>query len=431
MFRFSRIVQLGFIFSGLLGAQAPTPPMFQDGDRVMFVGDSITHIGKYHVFIADYYVTRFPERRITFLNGGLGGDTASLTLKRLESDILAAKPTRVTLMLGMNDAGGNELYEGKSQDEIAKSREALFERYKTVLPELVDGIRKAGIQVTLIAPSPYDETAQLTMPALRGKNDTLDLFSDFVKDYARLQGLPVIDFHLPMLALNAKVQEKDPKHSLMGKDRVHPGDDGYLAMAAEFLQSQNVPSRVSDTRVTAKDGSTEFEFDYQPKALPFPLSDTYRQMDGLLEFTKRFNRETLAIEGLAPGEYTVEMNGASIGHYDARELSLGINIATNPTTPEQQQATAVSELIHQRATIQSALRDLLWVRLRLKNAGKSEDDEHAARALGETNPRVKRFLTERQKAPEMEKHVAELQEQIYTQNKAPTVHVRVIPATSK
>ena len=31
---------------------------FQDGDVVVFFGDSITHGGQYHAYMADYYTTR-------------------------------------------------------------------------------------------------------------------------------------------------------------------------------------------------------------------------------------------------------------------------------------------------------------------------------------------------------------------------------------
>ena len=59
-------VALGSLF---LGA-AP----FKDGDTVVFLGDSITHGGRYHQFITDFYRTRYPDARIRFVNSGIGGD---------------------------------------------------------------------------------------------------------------------------------------------------------------------------------------------------------------------------------------------------------------------------------------------------------------------------------------------------------------------
>lgn len=49
----------------------PTP--FQKGDRVVFLGNSITEGGHYHSYIWLYYVTRFPESRIHVYSAGTGG----------------------------------------------------------------------------------------------------------------------------------------------------------------------------------------------------------------------------------------------------------------------------------------------------------------------------------------------------------------------
>lgn len=50
----------------LAGACVAEP--FRDGDTVVFFGDSITHGGLYHKYIVDFYRTRFPERKIRFVN---------------------------------------------------------------------------------------------------------------------------------------------------------------------------------------------------------------------------------------------------------------------------------------------------------------------------------------------------------------------------
>src|SRR5262249_36886356 len=81
----------------------------KDGDRVVFYGDSITDQRLYTVFVESYTVTRFPVRDVTFVHSGWGGDRVTgggggpIDL-RLERDVIAYKPTVVTVMLGMNDA---------------------------------------------------------------------------------------------------------------------------------------------------------------------------------------------------------------------------------------------------------------------------------------------------------------------------------------
>ena len=63
----------------------------QDGDTVVFLGDSITHQCLYTQYVEDFFHTRFPERRIHFHNAGVGGDKAADVLARFDDDVAAAK----------------------------------------------------------------------------------------------------------------------------------------------------------------------------------------------------------------------------------------------------------------------------------------------------------------------------------------------------
>src|SRR5262245_19144075 len=49
---------------------------FKKGDRVLFLGDSITEQYQYSNTIELYLTTRFPDWELFFLNAGISGDTA-------------------------------------------------------------------------------------------------------------------------------------------------------------------------------------------------------------------------------------------------------------------------------------------------------------------------------------------------------------------
>ena len=80
----------------------------KEGDRVVFYGDSITDQRLYTTFTETYAVTRFPKMRVWFVHSGVGGDRVTggwaggIDL-RLRRDVIAYKPTVMTIMLGMND----------------------------------------------------------------------------------------------------------------------------------------------------------------------------------------------------------------------------------------------------------------------------------------------------------------------------------------
>src|SRR6266436_3587198 len=90
------------IISSLFSFAQKSPAPFVNGDRVVFAGNSITENGFYETYIWLYYITHFPERKITVYNGGIGGDVARQIYIRLDSDLLAKKPTVLSVTFGMN-----------------------------------------------------------------------------------------------------------------------------------------------------------------------------------------------------------------------------------------------------------------------------------------------------------------------------------------
>src|SRR4051812_13568341 len=97
-------------FIPMLQVSAQTVAPFKEGDRVVFLGNSITDGGHYHSYIWLYYMTHFPNTRVTFLNAGIGGDNVKQMSDRFEQDVLPMKPTVLTVTWGMNDTGYFEWY---------------------------------------------------------------------------------------------------------------------------------------------------------------------------------------------------------------------------------------------------------------------------------------------------------------------------------
>jgi len=88
-------------------------------DDVVFLGDSITEGGPWEEM--------FPGVRAR--NRGIGGDTATSVLERLEQ-VTRGEPTKVFLMIGTND-----LFRGASEDEIVADIEEILDRLKQESPD--------------------------------------------------------------------------------------------------------------------------------------------------------------------------------------------------------------------------------------------------------------------------------------------------------
>src|SRR5256885_14900186 len=52
--------------------------LIRDGDRVVFLGDSITEQRLYTTYLEAYALTRHPDWKLSFRNAGWGGDTSWL-----------------------------------------------------------------------------------------------------------------------------------------------------------------------------------------------------------------------------------------------------------------------------------------------------------------------------------------------------------------
>ena len=152
-----------------LCAQSAIPP-FKKGERVVFVGNSITHGGHYHSFVWLYYMTRFPNKPITIMNAGIGGESAWDIKDRLDYDVFDRKPTYVTLTFGMNDTGYDIFWKENakelSEQRIEKSLESFREIEKRLLAE-------NKMTKVLIGGSPYDETTKLNSLLFLHKNDAI------------------------------------------------------------------------------------------------------------------------------------------------------------------------------------------------------------------------------------------------------------------
>ena len=385
----------------LLGAvlamgSAARGEVFKDGEMVCFLGDSITAGGRTQAMIADYYLTRFPERTIRFANAGRSGDSAGGSLGRVQVDVIDKKPTSVSIMFGMNDVGRGYYVESPTEAQL-KGRKQALEGYQANMEKVVARIRaEAGEpKLLFITPSPFDQTVLLEKNNNQpGCNDGLGQCAAIVRELAMKNKGTVVDFHGPMTALNLAQQKKDPKWTIVGGDRVHPGAPGHLMMAWLYLKTQGAPAVVSKmavdaatgraaesvnaevSAVTKKDGGVAFTV--LEKALPFPIDPAAKPVLELLPIEKDLNQELLSVTGLAAGTYELKIDGGVVGRFAADELENGINLAFNEATPQAKQARRVAQLSEQRRNAEAQACSLMNTRRWMQSHYKVNVEDPAA-----------------------------------------------------
>jgi lysophospholipase L1-like esterase len=382
---FKKLLSVLMILTSVVFVQAQKNiPAFKKGERVVFVGNSITHGGHYHSFIWLYYMTRFPHEPVTIMNAGIGGDSAWDIKKRLEEDVFSKNPTYMTMTFGMNDVGYYDFWKKDAQEIAERQVKKSFESYQAIEKRMQAAV---GVTKVMIGGSPYDETSKIENKVFPTKNDALLKVNDFQQASAEKNGWGFVDFNRPMLEINQREQQKDSLFALCGGDRIHPDNDGHLVMAYLFLKAQGLAGKkVAEVVLDAERLNVEtadnckisdlkkkedgMEFNYLAKALPFPIDSASRgweskksQRDGLrlIPFMREFNQEILQIKNLKSGLYELQMDGQFVVKVSATDLQIGINLAELTNTPQYQQATKIMLLNEERFEIERRFRDYAWM----------------------------------------------------------------------
>lgn len=364
-------------------AQAQTVTPFKEGDRAVFLGNSITDGGHYHSFIWLYYMTHFPNMHIKVFNGGIGGDTAFDMNKRLDGDIFSKNPSVLMVTFGMNDSGYME-YNGDNAKEFGEQKYQESIKNFQEMEKRFKGLPKT--RMVMLGTSPYDETAQIKdNTPFQKKNETIKRIVEYQRETAVKNNWEFADLNAPMTALNQQFQQKDPSFSLCGNDRIHPDNNGHMVMAYLFLKAQGMAGKcVADVEINAskkqavksenctisniKKFGKDISFDYLAESLPYPLDTVARgwgskkcQAEAIkvIPFMEEMNSEMLKVTGLS-GKYKLLIDDQEIGNWDASDLAKGINLAAESKTPQYQQAVAIMLLNETRWELERLFRDYAW-----------------------------------------------------------------------
>jgi len=92
--------------------------VFQSDQTVLFIGDSITDCGRrqdqeglgngYVRKITELITARYPDRYISYINRGIGGDIVEGLEKRWTEDVIALQPDWLSIKIGINNAARQE-----------------------------------------------------------------------------------------------------------------------------------------------------------------------------------------------------------------------------------------------------------------------------------------------------------------------------------
>jgi len=209
----------------LFGAAAP---VVRDGDRIAFLGDSITAHGVnmdggyVNLVIAGLRANGINAEKIP---AGVGGNKSNQMLARLDA-VLAGKPTLMLLSCGVNDVWHGS--RGVPLAEYRKNITAIVERTQSA------GVRVCILTATVIRENPEDKF-----------NRNLVAYNDFLRQLAKEKNCLLADLNAEMWRTLAALKAAYPgvKGNLLTYDGVHMMPSGNVVMAKGILRTLGLDDR--------------------------------------------------------------------------------------------------------------------------------------------------------------------------------------------
>lgn len=192
--------------------------VIQKGDKIAFLGDSITQAGAkpggYCHLVIDALNRQGLE--VTAQYAGISGHKSNQMLARLEKDVLAHKPQWMTLSCGVND-----VWHGARGVEL--------EDYKKNITGIVDKAQAAGIKVIILTSTMIKEDQANDL------NQKLKGYNDFLVQLAEEKDCLLADLN-GLMQKTVQALEKDERGNTVTSDGVHMNAAGNMMMAKGILE---------------------------------------------------------------------------------------------------------------------------------------------------------------------------------------------------
>ncbi|HEY1186989.1 MAG TPA: SGNH/GDSL hydrolase family protein [Gemmata sp.] len=201
---------------------ADAPPALKKGEKIVFLGDSITAGGVapkgYVTVIKNALNEKHKDLGIEIVGAGISGNKVPDLQRRLEKDVLAKKPTLVVIYIGINDVwhGENDPTRGTSKD-----------KFEAGLKEIIGKIKDSGARVVLCTPTVIGEKKG----GANKLDAKLDEYAEVSRKVAKETGAQLCDLRKAFVDHLAKHNADDKEKGILTTDRVHLNEAGNKLVA--------------------------------------------------------------------------------------------------------------------------------------------------------------------------------------------------------
>lgn len=320
------------------------PFQLLDGDRVVFLGDTVLERAQASDYLETRFTTRYPERQIKFRNLGWSGDTVfgesragfgtvADGFQQLKQRVFEAQPT--VIVVGYGGAASS-------------AGEAGLQDFSKGLDTLLNLLEETKATMVILSPLKQEDLGQ-PLPSPERFNRDRELYSEVLRNAAQSRAYPFVDLYTLL-----GDGQQSPARKSFTDNGIHLTSYGYWQAAAVIEGALGWETPVWSVEVDVRDkgaaaGGTKLDavqiaadkLSFQaldpvlPPAPAPPRSPADATVPGL--------RRSLKITDLAAGTYTLKIDGQPVLKATATQWGQGQTIPA--TAPEFAQADKLRHAI--------------------------------------------------------------------------------------
>lgn len=207
--------------------------IFENGDRIVFAGDSVTDMGSvnpvgeglfenvgqgYVRVIENMLASIYPERMIRVTNSGISGHTSRDLVNRFDRDVIDLKPDWVSICIGINDVWR------QFDSPAIPDGWVLPDEYEQNMITMIEKSKAVAKGVLILSPYYIEPNREDAMRA------RMDEYVEICRKLAEKYDCLYVDFQ-KLYEDYCKIRHS----SSIAWDRVHPNKIGATLMARAFL----------------------------------------------------------------------------------------------------------------------------------------------------------------------------------------------------
>lgn len=272
--------------TSLAAVAAAAPP--GQGERIVFLGDSITQAGAgaggYVTLVREKLAEKHKDRAIEVVGAGISGNKVPDLERRLEKDVLSKKPTLVVIYIGINDVWHSQSGKGTSKEE-----------FEAGLRRIIKAIHDGGARVILCTASVIGEKTDGSNPL----DKMLDEYCDVSRKVAADTKSQMLDLRKAFLHHLKAHNEKNMDKNVLTTDGVHLNAAGNQFVADQMLAALAPAGHAH--RLLRHVVLFKFKDDATPAQVQ-EIVDAFRELPKKIDAIHSFEMGTdVSVENLAQG----------------------------------------------------------------------------------------------------------------------------------